>query len=158
MSMDYLELQKHIPESNVLATLVEAENDLDAVILLLFDEKTGYQAAGDLMGVPQESWGPEGIADDDLSSVLCELVNIVGASIMNEISNKTGLTMTPTVPDFMRGDRQGVIQWIDGKSSAGRGLKVLYITADFFRKDLEFLGRLFMIPSSQPLARVVNKL
>ncbi|MEQ9366208.1 MAG: chemotaxis protein CheW [Leptospirales bacterium] len=157
-TMEYAELRKHIPPGKLLGAAVEAEHDMDAIILLVFDESTGYRAAGDLMGVPQENWGPAGISLEDLGSVLCELVNIVGASILNELSNKTGLSITPTVPDFVQGDADGVVKWLDGKESAKSGLKVLYITADFFRQDLEFLGRLFMIPSSETLAKVVNKL
>lgn len=157
-TMEYAELQKHIPDGRLLGAAVEAEHDMDAIILLVFDERTGYRAAGDLMGVPQEQWGPDGISLEDLGSVLCELVNIVGASILNELSNKTGLSITPTVPDFVQGDAAGIVSWLDGKESAKSGLKVLYITADFFRQDLEFLGRLFMIPSSETLAKVVNKL
>ncbi len=157
-TMEYAELRKHIPDGKLLGAAVEAEHDMDAIILLVFDEGTGYRAAGDLMGVPQENWGPDGISTEDLGSVLCELVNIVGASILNELSNKTGLSITPTVPDFVQGDADGIVTWLDGKESSTSGLKVLYITADFFRQDLEFLGRLFMIPSSETLAKVVNKL
>ncbi|MCR9141731.1 MAG: chemotaxis protein CheW [bacterium] len=157
-TMEYVELRKHIPDGKLLGAAVEAEDDMDAIILLVFDEGTGYRAAGDLMGVPQENWDASGISLEDLGSVLCELVNIVGASILNELSNKTGLSITPTVPDFVQGDADGIVTWLDGKESSKKGLKVLYITADFFRQDLEFLGRLFMIPSSETLARVVNKL
>ncbi len=160
-TMEYSDLRGHMPKGGLLASAVEAEEGMDAVVLLVFDETTGYQAAGDLMGVPQEQWGPDGISDEDLGSVLMELINIVGASVLNEMSNKTGLTITPTVPEFRRGDSEKIVQWIDekeGKGAEARGLKVLYITADFFRQDLEFLGRLFMIPSSRSLARVVNKL
>lgn len=157
-TMDYNQLDKYVPRGSLLAAAVEAETGIDAIVLLIFDESTGYRAAGDLMGLAADQWGPQGISQEDLRSVLCELINIVGAGILNELSNRTGITMTPSVPDFFAGEHPDVMRWIDSRETAGKGLKILYITADFFRQDLEFLGRLFLIPSSQSLARVVNKL
>ncbi len=157
-TMDYNQLEKYVPRGSLLAAAVEAETGIDAIVLLIFDESTGYRAAGDLMGLAADQWGPQGISLEDLRSVLCELINIVGAGILNELSNRTGITMTPSVPDFFAGEHPDVMRWIDSRETAGKGLKILYITADFFRQDLEFLGRLFLIPSSQSLARVVNKL
>lgn len=157
-TMDYNQLDKYVPRGSLLAAAVEAETGIDAIVLLIFDESTGYRAAGDLMGLAADQWGPQGISLEDLRSVLCELINIVGAGILNELSNRTGITMTPSVPDFFAGEHPDVMRWIDSRETAGKGLKILYITADFFRQDLEFLGRLFLIPSSQSLARVVNKL
>ncbi len=157
-TMDYADIHRYTPAGNLLAATVEAEQGIDAIVLLVFDEATGYRAAGDLLGIPPERWTRDAISAEDLRSVIQELINIVGASILNELSNRTGITMTPTVPDFFQGARDGLIGWLDSKEGAARGLKVLYITADFFRQDLEFLGRLFLIPSSQSLARVVNRL
>ncbi|MBX7056947.1 MAG: chemotaxis protein CheW [Leptospirales bacterium] len=157
-TMDYADISRYTPAGSLLAATVEAEQGIDAIVLLVFDEATGYRAAGDLLGIPPEQWTREAIGAEDLRSVIQELINIVGASILNELSNRTGITMTPTVPDFFQGARDGLIRWLDQKEGDARGLKVLYITADFYRQDLEFLGRLFLIPSAQSLARVVNRL
>ncbi|MCB1166338.1 MAG: chemotaxis protein CheC, partial [Leptospiraceae bacterium] len=95
---------------------------------------------------------------EDVQSVLCELTNIVGASILNELANKTGLAITPTVPEFMMGNVDDLLSSIQSKSHPELDSRLIYISTDFFREDTELLGRLFMLPSRPNLVDLVSRL
>ncbi|MCB1315361.1 MAG: chemotaxis protein CheW [Leptospiraceae bacterium] len=154
-TIEYSELKEQF-SGNVFSVTVAMEGGMEGHSLLIFDETTGYRAAADLMGYSGDAI--QDLSAEDVQSVLSELANIVSSGLFNELSNRTGLTIMPGVPDYMHGDYHTVITSLQQGAGGMQPVKILYITTDFFRKDLEFLGRLLVVPTAQSLARVLNKL
>ena len=146
----------HTPSQAQVA--LGTEGDFFAVLLLVFDESTGYEAAGELMGMPEDSRTPSSMSLEDVQSVLNELTNIVGSSILNELANKTNMAITPTVPEFMSGNVDDLLALVQRRSHPELDSKLIYISTDFFREDTELLGRLFMLPSRPNLVELVSRL
>jgi two-component system chemotaxis sensor kinase CheA len=157
-TVDYSELSQYVPGNRLICVALETEGDFYAVLLLVFDEKTGYEAAGELMGLPVEERKADSMSREDLQSVLNELTNIVGASILNELANKTSLSITPTVPEFMMGSVDDLLGFVQQKGQPELDSKLIYISTDFFRDDTELLGRLFMLPSRPNLVDLITRL
>ncbi|MEQ8350999.1 MAG: chemotaxis protein CheW [Leptospiraceae bacterium] len=157
-TVEYSELTKYVPGERLISVALGTEGDFFAVLLLVFDETTGFEAAGELMGLPENSRNPGSMSMEDVQSVLNELTNIVGSSILNELANKTGLSITPTVPEFMSGTVQDLLELVQNRSHPDLDSKLIYISTDFFREDTELLGRLFMLPSRPNLLELVSRL
>ncbi|MCB1174111.1 MAG: chemotaxis protein CheW [Leptospiraceae bacterium] len=133
------------------------EGGMDGMNLLIFERSSGLHAAGELMGVSVDEL--ENMPAEDIESVLCELANICGSSILNEFSNTTGLSVMPGPPVFYQGQYESVIREIETHSSYFKEeLQILYIMTDFFREEVEFFGRLYVIPSTRSMARLLNHL
>ena len=157
--MDYSELSEYIPAEKLIAVQLNTEGDIDSMVLLVFDEGTGIKAAGDLMGLPPDDWTADRMPREDIESVLSELTNIVGASILNALANKTSLNIMPTVPTFIYGTADTLVDRIDSISDKGvRNYRIIYISADFYREDMELLGRLFLFLPQKSLMEIMGKL
>ena len=157
-TVDYSELTRYVPGERLISVALGTEGDFFAVLLLVFDEATGFEAAGELMGLPEGSRTPDSMSMEDVQSVLNELTNIVGSSILNELANKTNMAITPTVPEFMAGSVQDLLDLVQKRSHPDLDSKLIYISTDFFREDTELLGRLFMLPSRPNLVELVSRL
>ena len=157
-TVDYSELTRYVPGEKLISVALGTEGDFFAVLLLVFDESTGYEAAGELMGMPEDSRTPSSMSLEDVQSVLNELTNIVGSSILNELANKTNMAITPTVPEFMSGNVDDLLALVQRRSHPELDSKLIYISTDFFREDTELLGRLFMLPSRPNLVELVSRL
>lgn len=132
------------------------EGDMQGMNLLIFDSHSGIQAAGELMGLSAQEVTK--LPLEDIESVLCELANIVGSSILNEFSNSTDLSVMPCPPEFYFGEYEDIIKKIKNSTTYQEEMQILYIMTDFFRDDVEFFGRLYVIPTTKSLARVLNHL
>ncbi len=157
-TVDYSELTRYVPGERLISVALGTEGDFFAVLLLVFDEATGFEAAGELMGLPEDSRNSASMSMEDVQSVLNELTNIVGSSILNELANKTSMAITPTVPEFMAGTVQDLLDLVQNRSHPDLDSKLIYISTDFFREDTELLGRLFMLPSRPNLVELVSRL
>ncbi len=153
-TIDYRDLKDYMPSEKVISVLLDTIGDFRSVIMLVFDHQNGFKAAAELMGHPAGA----DVSDDDAKSVLSELTNIVGSSILNALANKTGLTITPSVPYYMNEQFEKVIAEVDKKGIMKQDARVIYISADFFRDDMELLGRVFLLPSRPTLSQMVGKL
>ena len=151
-TVDYSELKDYLPEEPLIGVTLDTEGEFQAITLLAFDEKNGIKAAADLMGVSADTGGP---GEEDVQSVLSELTNIVGSSILNALANKTGLPITPTVPEYHRGASVDLLTELDRHGITGH---IIYISADFYRDDMELLGRVFLLPSKPTLSHIVSRL
>ena len=65
-AVEYRELMEYIPAGVVIGVHMDTTGDFLGTLLLLFDEPTGYRAAGDLMGIPSEEWEKGNILEEDL--------------------------------------------------------------------------------------------
>ncbi len=151
------DLAEYIPGDRAIFVTLETVGDFQAMIALVFDELNGTKAASDLMG---QSLHDSNVKPDpeEVQSVLSELTNIVGSSILNALANKTGLSIAPSVPSYSSGESSEFIHGLQSRSTMGKGLRAIYISADFFREDMELLGRVFLLPSRPTLSQVIGKL
>ena len=157
-AVDFNELQDFIPSDDIIGVTLDIEGEFEGLVLFIFDEETGYSAAGDLMGLPMDKWSKDSISREDILSVLSELTNIVGSSVLNALANKTGLTIYPSVPGFIQGQPAAIISKIDEIRSVNKDLQIIYVSTDFYREDMQLLGRMFLLPTGNSLAKLLDKL
>ncbi len=155
-ALAYPQLAAHMPQADAVSVELGTEEGMEAHLYLVFDLNTAFQAAGELMGLPRGDWNTSKISRDDLSSVLCELMNIVGASILNSMANKAGRAIKPSVPEFYMGTGKDISGRIQAKVESNRDLRLLYISADFFREGMDLIGRMFFLSPSAVIDDVVG--
>ncbi len=155
-AIDFGRLPEFLPPDPVVGVFLSTEDNFRSILLLAFDEETGYRAAADLMGMPVDQ--RRSISEEDLQSVMSELTNIVCASILNELANKTGMSIPPTVPGYLHGKNTALIEQITARDPDVVRRKLLYFSTDFFRGEMELLGRIFFMPEEASLAQIVKKL
>lgn len=157
-TIHYGDLKSYLPDTDLIGVFLETEGDFYALLMLVFDEETGYNAAGELMGISVQDRNKRSMNIEDVQSVLSELTNIVGSSLLNEMANRTGLTITPTVPHFVHGKASDLLSYIDMKENPDRDSQFIYISTDFLREDTELLGRMFMLPNRPGLMDLVKRI
>ena len=157
-TIHYGDLQSYLPDTDLIGVFLETEGDFYALLMLVFDEETGYNAAGELMGISVQDRNKRSMNIEDVQSVLSELTNIVGSSLLNEMANRTSLAITPTVPHFVHGKASALLSYIDTKENPDRDSRFIYISTDFLREDTELLGRMFMLPNRPDLMDLVKRI
>ena len=157
-TIHYGDLQTYLPDTDLIGVFLETEGDFYALLMLVFDEETGYNAAGELMGISVQDRNKRSMNIEDVQSVLSELTNIVGSSLLNEMANRTSLAITPTVPHFVHGKAADLLNYIDAKENPDRDSRFIYISTDFLREDTELLGRMFMLPNRPELMDLVKRI
>jgi len=157
-TIHYGDLQTYLPDTDLIGVFLETEGDFYALLMLVFDEETGYNAAGELMGISVQDRNKRSMNIEDVQSVLSELTNIVGSSLLNEMANRTSLAITPTVPHFVHGKASDLLSYIDAKENPDRDSRFIYISTDFLREDTELLGRMFMLPNRPELMDLVKRI
>ena len=157
-AVDKSQLLEYVPQSSIMSVFVSSTGEFVSTMILVFDEETGFRAAFDLMGIPMDERKPGRISKEDLSSVLSELANIVCASVLNSMANKTGLIIKPDVPDFTHGSASKFAEDVGVIMNRMKGGKILYISADFYRQDLQLIGRVFILPDRESMQRFLRKL
>lgn len=157
-TIHYGDLQSYLPDTDLIGVFLETEGDFYALLMLVFDEETGYNAAGELMGISVQDRNKRSMNIEDVQSVLSELTNIVGSSLLNEMANRTSLAITPTVPHFVHGKASDLLSYIDAKENPDRDSRFIYISTDFLREDTELLGRMFMLPNRPELMDLVKRI
>ncbi|MCE9597243.1 MAG: chemotaxis protein CheW [Spirochaetia bacterium] len=156
-AIDFSRLNDFLPPDPLVGVILSTEAGFKSVLLLVFDEETGYKAAADLMGLPATT-DKRSISEEDLQSVISELANIVCASILNELANKTGISIPPTVPGYIHGSTASLVQKLRERDPGFMNRKLLYFSTDFYRGEMELLGRIFMVPDEVSLSQIVKKI
>ena len=155
-AIDFDRLPDFLPPDPLVGVFLSTEDNFRSILLLVFDEETGYKAAADLMGLPVAE--SRSISEEDLQSVMSELTNIVCASILNALANKTGMSIPPTVPGYLHGPGRALIEQITKRDADVVRRKLLYFSTDFYRGEMELLGRIFFMPQENSLAQIVKKI
>ncbi|MCS7206202.1 MAG: chemotaxis protein CheW, partial [Leptospiraceae bacterium] len=127
------------PDKNFYSIFLETGGEFESLLCLVFDEDRAIVTAGELMGIPMEQRKVENIDIEDIKSVLNELTNIVGSSLLNEIANRTNMTIKPSVPELHLFDRKKLMEYIYQKKQTKQNETIIYIGADFLREETELL-------------------
>lgn len=155
-AIDFGRLKEFLPPEPLVGVFISSDTGFRSILLLVFDEETAYRAGADLMGLPQTETAR--VSAEDLQSVLSELTNIVGASILNEIANKTGVSIPPTVPGYVHGTTQQLVTLLTDRDAGVANRKLLYFSTDFYRDQMQLFGRIFFMPDENSLSEVIRKL
>lgn len=155
-AIDFGRLKEFLPPEPLVGVFISSDTGFRSILLLVFDEETAYRAGADLMGLPQAD--AASVSAEDLQSVLSELTNIVGASILNEIANKTGVSIPPTVPGYVHGTTKQLIALLTERDEAVANRKLLYFSTDFYRDQMQLFGRIFFMPDENSLSEIIRKL
>ncbi len=147
-----------LDHSNYYAIFLETLGEFSSLLALVFDEITGINTAGELMGIPIEQRKKELMSTEDIQSVLNELTNIVGSSLLNEIANRTSLVIKPSVPEFHLLSKEELIHLIQNKKRPSLTEKIIYICTDFLRDESELLGKMFLLPSKPNLIELLKRI
>jgi len=157
-TITFEEISNFFKEGIYYNILLETMGEFESLLVLSFDESTGINTAGELMGIPEIHRKKEELDPEDIKSVLNELTNIVGSSLLNEIANRSNMSIKPSVPEFYITNRDELIQLIEDKKHPQANEKIIYISTDFLREETELLGKLFLLPSRPNLIQLLNRL
>jgi len=157
-TIEYHEIQEIIKDTTHYNIFLETTGEFESLLTLFFDEEMGINTAAELMGIPVEQRNKEKIDLEDIKSVLNELTNIVGSSLLNEVANKSGMAIKPSVPEFYIVNKNELIRLIENKKHPHADEKIIYISADFLRDETELLGKLLLLPSKPNLIQLIEKL
>ncbi len=151
------QLAEYVPAFRVISVWLDGRGELELDLMLVFDERNGYAAAGELMGLPPSEWNAQNISNADLESVLSELTNIVGSSIFNAMANRSGLDSQPSVPEFTHTSSHELVQRFL-KLQEEKDYRIIYISTDFYRAEMELVGRLFLFLPRRSIGLVAERL
>ncbi len=157
-TISYSEIKDMIADQKYYIIFLETTGEFESVLVLLFDEDTGLSAACELMGIPENQRNKNKIVIEDVRSVLNELTNIVGSSLLNEIANKARMTIKPSVPEFHYTNRGEILKLLEQKKHPTNKEKIIYIGADFLKDEKDLLSKMFVLPSRPDLIQLVSKI
>ncbi|MCL2025363.1 MAG: chemotaxis protein CheW [Leptospirales bacterium] len=113
-------------------------------LLLLFAEQMAFELIDALYG---SSTREAGVLDEYCESILREITNIVGSSLLNVIAEKVGHTIKPNVPTLHSGNVDKILEAADIAKDSING-NVIIMDAAFFFNDDELLTHLILVPGS----------
>ncbi len=95
------------PEAPVLASYVSFEGDAEGQLMMLFRPDSAERMAGFLLPEVFTGLRPEEVPPL-LESLLLEIANVVGSSLINAVADGAGILISPTPPLLVR-DMAGAI-------------------------------------------------
>ena len=130
------------------------DGDLKGTVLLSMPDEASYTLVDDLYGFDT---GKTRELNDDASSALREITNIVGSSVVNAISEKTGLDILPSVPvivhDFMQAILDSILVMHNMKNDYA-----LIMDTVFYYEDDRTMANLLIVPDADSLKNLVSNL
>ena len=128
--------------------------DIKGTILFSFGEENGFDLIDTLWGT--ETGKTRELTEDGESS-LKELGNIVGSSVINVIAEKINMAIKPTVPtvthDYMQATLDSILVMHSIKNDFA-----LIMETDFFYGDDRIIGNMLILPDTESLKLIVEKL
>lgn len=141
-------------EKNLMTVSMKIVGDMNGSVLFSLPETSGYQLIDDLYNLES---GATRELNEDGTSALKEITNIVGASVINAISERTGLSILTEVPTFYHGDIEtamgALLETYDIKKDYA-----LTMDTEFYYEDDRVMGHLLVLPKTSSLRRLVDNL
>ena len=128
--------------------------DMTGTVLLSLPEVSGFELLDGLFGLET---GQTKELSEDGESALKEITNIVGSSVVNAISEKTGLGILPDVPVIKRDFLEAIIDSILGAYNI-RNDYALIMDTEFYYQDDRVMGNLLILPDTASLKGLVEHL
>ena len=154
-----------LPVEKVPGTFGEVDNvyigvymplvgDIKGTILFGLAEEAGFELIDMLYGTES---GKTHDLDEDGESALKEVTNIVGSSVVNVISEKTGIAIKPTVPTIVHDFMQSILDSILVLHNISNDY-VLVMDTEFYYQNDRVIGKLMVLPETESLKKIVEKL
>jgi two-component system chemotaxis sensor kinase CheA len=128
--------------------------DITGTVLLSLPEVSAFELVDSLFGLET---GETKALSEDGESALKEITNIVGSSVVNAISEKTGLSIMPDVPVIQRDFLQAIIDGILVSYNVVNDYALIMDT-EFYYQDDRVMGNLLILPDTASLSGLVEHL
>ncbi len=135
-----------------MGVLLGIEGDINGTLLLLLQEKVGFDLIDMLYGT--DSSGTKELSEDGVSA-LKELTNIIGASILNVYAEKSNMVVKPNVPTFVHDYLQSVMDTVLIMHNIEHDYAIVMETAFYFEND-QVMGNLMILPETTSLKDLVK--
>ncbi|MCE9501142.1 MAG: chemotaxis protein CheW [Leptospira sp.] len=145
-------LTKEIRNSDVgfFGLKIRIRGSLNGNLLMMFGETQARKLVDDLLKSNENRKEPKKISED-LRSVLSEISNIVCASVINAISNKSKSEILPDVPEFIAGSFKDVLDIVKPEKT-----KFLSMHTEFVHEADNLLGNLLFLPDFDELTVIIS--
>ncbi|MCC5813255.1 MAG: chemotaxis protein CheW [Leptospira sp.] len=137
-------------DENFFGMKIRMNGDLNGNLLMMFSEENGREVAGNLLGKKNLE---EGNLSEDSVSVLGEISNIVCSGVINSLSNKTKTEILPSVPEFITGKFNEVLDIVKPERT-----KFLSMHTEFNHDGNNLLGMLLFLPDFDELVELISKI
>lgn len=142
------------PGDTYIGVCMALTGDMKGTVVFSLPEKSGLELIDGLFGL---ATGETKELSEDGESALKEITNIVGASVVNAISEKTGLVIMPDVPLIRRDYMQSILDSILAAHNV-RNEYLLTMDTEFYYQDDRVMGNLMIIPETDSLRKLVEHL
>ncbi|MHB8945502.1 MAG: chemotaxis protein CheC [Bacillota bacterium] len=144
------------PETTVVAAYLGISGDISAHMILCFDLRSAHKLVGYLLEKTPED--PESLEFDFMSrSALSEVGNVTCSSLLNALSDHTGLAIRPSIPVLVV-DMAGAILSAALAELGPAGDEAMVIETVFGQEGEAVNGYMFLLPSPEALATIINHL
>lgn len=137
-----------------LGVYMPLTGDVKGTILFGLSEASGYTLIDELFKL---EIGHTKDFNDDAKSAIKEITNIVGSSVINAISDKTGLAIKPDVPSIVHDYMQSVMDSILVVHNVENDY-ALVMDTEFYYQDDRIMGNLLVLPESKSVEDIVKNL
>ncbi len=128
--------------------------DIKGTILFALQDTAGFELIDMLYGIES---GMTNQLDEDGESALREVTNIVGSSVVNVFSEKTGIAIKPTVPTIVHDYMQSILDSILVVHTIVNDY-ALVMDTEFYYQDDKVIGKLLILPETESLKKIVKTL
>ena len=128
--------------------------DVKGTILFSLKEESGYDLIDMMYGTET---GKTKELNEDGESALKEVTNIIGSSVINIYSEKTSLAFKPSVPTIVHDFMQATLDSILVMHNIHNDYALIMDT-EFYYRDDRVIGNLLILPETDSLNRIVERL
>ncbi|MBN2078150.1 MAG: chemotaxis protein CheW [Spirochaetes bacterium] len=150
------QIPKHIGDidSVYMGIMMPVLGDSRGTVLFIFKEDIGFDVIDLLYGTNTSTTRQ---LTEDGESALQELTNIVGSSVINVFSEKTGLVIRAGLPTIVHDFLQSVIDSILVLHNMMNDYAIVMDTAFYFEND-KIIGNLLLLPEADSLKIIVERM
>ncbi|MEM7179977.1 MAG: chemotaxis protein CheW [Spirochaetota bacterium] len=130
---------------------IRMNGDMNGNLLMIISEEQGRELASQLLQESQSDLAKK--LSEDTLSVLVEISNIVCASVINSLSNKSKSQIMPSVPEVNHGDLRAVLDSVKPEKT-----KFLSMNTEFIYDGGNLIGNLIFLPDFDELIALIDKL
>lgn len=141
-------------DSIYLGVYVPLVGDIKGTILFILDEAAGFELIDVLYGSAD---GKTKELNEDGASAIEEVTNIIGASVINIFSEKTGLALKPNVPTIVHDYMQSILDSILVLHNISNDYALVMDTVFYYQND-KIIGSLLILPDTGSLKKIVERL
>ena len=141
-------------ENTYIGVMLPILGDAKGTLLFVLKDDIAFRLVDMLYGT---SIHETNTLDEDSESALNELTNIIGSSVINVFAEKAGMAIKPSVPTIVHDYLQSVIDSILVMHNMTNDYAIVMDTAFYFEDD-SIIGNLLLIPETESLKAIVNKL